>query len=137
MPRRTRPLLERLWERVDKTETCWVWTGPTTDGYGVIGAGGRGGATLRTHRVAYEALTGPIPDGLEVDHLCKVRNCVNPAHLEPVTSAENLRRAFADHTHCPRGHELPPKTPPGVRRPQCRTCKSEYDRHHYAARKSA
>jgi hypothetical protein len=61
------------------------------------------------HRVAYTDAVGPIPDGLTIDHLCRTRTCVNPAHLEPVSLAENIRRA-AEHrpllTHCQRGHEL-------------------------------
>lgn len=130
-----RPISERLWERVVKSNGCWEWTGPCSDGgYGVISTGGREGRLLRTHRVAYELLSGPIPDGLHIDHLCKNRKCCNPAHLEPVTQAENNRRAFANHTHCPRGHELPPKTKPGVRRPQCKECKKEYDAARYKAK---
>ena len=129
---RSRPLADRLWERVERRGDCWEWTGPCTEGgYGLIGAGGRHSPLLRTHRVAYELMVGPIPEGLHIDHLCRNRRCCNPAHLEPVTQAENNRRAAANHTHCPRGHELPPKTPPGVRRPQCRTCKREYDAARY------
>lgn len=132
-----KPIEDRLWSRVDKTDTCWNWTGPKTDsGYGVIGRGGRHAGLLRTHRLAYELLVGPIPDGLHIDHLCKNRACCNPDHLEPVTQAENNRRAFADHNTCPKGHELPPKpTEPGKRRGQCKTCASEYGKRRYAARK--
>lgn len=72
---------------------CWLWTAavdPTT-GYGKfhIGPDQR---TCGAHRFAYELLVGPIPDGLVLDHLCRVRHCVNPQHLEPVTVGENLRR---------------------------------------------
>ena len=138
--RPTTPIDIRLWSRVDKNTAsgCWEWQGPLHEtGYGLIGAGGRGGAILRTHRVSYELLVGPIPEDLHLDHLCKNRKCCNPDHLEAVTQAENNRRAFEDHTHCPRGHVLPPKTPPGVRRPQCKTCKSEYDRNRHIGRKAA
>jgi hypothetical protein len=134
------PLDARLWARVNLggPNECWEWTGPkTAGGYGVISSGGRGGRLLRTHRLAYELKVGPIAEGLHLDHLCRNRACCNPVHLEPVTQAENNRRAFANHTHCPRGHVLPPKTPPGVRRPQCRTCKNDHDRRVYAERKSA
>ena len=137
--RRT-PIAERLWSRVEirGENDCWEWSGSTSDGgYGVIGSGGRGGATLRAHRVAYELAVAPIPEGFHIDHLCRNRRCCNPRHLEPVTQAENNRRAFADHTHCPRGHALPPKAAPGVRRRQCVTCKSEYDRKRYQTRKAA
>lgn len=87
---------------------CWLWTayiGP--NGYGYINQGNRRPNTA--HRVVYEAIKGPVPDGLELDHLCRVRSCANPAHLEPVTSAENTRRGLAGannraKTHCPKGH---------------------------------
>lgn len=77
-----------LWSLVDKDGPggCWLWTG-SQDGKG-YGKTGRG----RIHRIVYEELVGPIPDGLQLDHLCRVRNCVNPAHLEPVTGRENVRR---------------------------------------------
>jgi hypothetical protein len=129
MPKKPTPPEERLWDRVTKhPEGCWEWTGPLTQGYGVIGAGGRHAGLIRTHRLSYELLVGPIPEGLQIDHLCKNRKCCNPEHLEPVTGAENVRRAFENHTLCPRGHELPPKASPGVRRVQCKTCKSIYDK---------
>jgi hypothetical protein len=74
---------------------CWRWQMKVgKNGYGFIGVVGETGQKmLLAHRVAYEQLVGPIPAGLQIDHLCRVRDCVNPAHLEPVTGAENLRRA--------------------------------------------
>ena len=91
------PLLDRFNAKwTADVAACWVWTGRLNDdGYGVLDMSWRGGGPkLRSaHRLAYELLVGPIPDGLELDHLCFVRSCVNPAHLEPVTHAENLRRA--------------------------------------------
>lgn len=77
---------ERFWARVDKsTGDCWLWTGGrTADGYGTM--------TFSAHRMAFELARGPVPKNLELDHICKVRLCVNPAHLEPVTRSENLRR---------------------------------------------
>jgi HNH endonuclease len=107
---------------------CWIWTGATTGGYGVVSANGR---IERAHRVSYELAYGKIPDGLHLDHLCRVRACIRPDHLEAVTQAENNRRAGEARTQCPAGHELPPHAP-GKRRRQCQECKSEYDRRRYA-----
>lgn len=82
---------ERFETFVDRTEGCWLWTGSLTyDGYGVFRENNR---RTGAHRFAYEYHIGPIPDGLHLDHLCCVRNCVNPEHLEPVTPKENDRRA--------------------------------------------
>lgn len=95
---------ERLWSRINKDapDGCWLWTGGlSVAGYGRI----RINTVLHyTHRLVYELLAGPIPEGLEIDHLCRVRACCNPAHLEPVTHAENVRREDASVTHCPKGH---------------------------------
>jgi hypothetical protein len=90
---RRRPLAERFWEKVAKGEGCWLWTGARLrGGYGTINAGGHAATSLLAHRVAYELVRGPIPDGLQIDHLCRNRACVNPYHMEPVSQAENLRR---------------------------------------------
>ena len=81
---------ERFWAKVRKTDGCWLWTGSHNGlGYGTIRSVGR---KMYVHRYSYELLVGPIPAGLELDHLCRVPGCVNPDHLEPVTHAENLRR---------------------------------------------
>lgn len=83
--------VDRLWPRVMEVETCWLVTGCDNGlGYGLIYSEGR---SVVTHRVMWEHLRGPIPEGLELDHLCRNTNCCNPDHLEPVTHAENLRRA--------------------------------------------
>ena len=85
---------------------CWLWTGAISDnGYGSFHNGHR---TVGAHRYSFEHYVGPIPDGLVLDHLCRVTNCVNPAHLEPVTHAENIRRGYEAkaQTHCKRGHDL-------------------------------
>jgi len=81
----------RFWSKVDKTDTCWLWTGSLTyDGYAIFGvASERTGA----HRCAWRFTNGDIPEGMHLDHLCRVRHCVNPAHLEVVTVAENNRRS--------------------------------------------
>ena len=93
----TRPAPERFWEKVDKAgqDECWLWTANKTapNGHGrFLGPGGQ----VMAHRFAYELLVGPIPEGLVIDHLCRVRLCVNPAHLEPVTAEENIRRGWRD-----------------------------------------
>ena len=115
----TPPLLDRLWARVDKTPghgprgDCWIWTGCHNGvGYGVISSKKK---MMLTHRVAYEALVKPIAKGLVLDHLCRNPICCNPAHLDPVTNSENLRRGDGPRlsrfrqkskTHCKRGHPL-------------------------------
>ena len=102
---------ERFWAKVEKTESCWIWVGPLNwRGYGTVRPSG--GGTRMAHRVIYECLRGPIPDGLTLDHLCRVRRCVNPEHLEPVTLKENILRGLgptainAKKEYCPRGHPL-------------------------------
>jgi len=79
---------ERFWSKVDKTDTCWLWVSAlASGGYGQFSLGGRPQAA---HRVAYELLVGPIPDGLSLDHMCHERLCVNPDHLRAVTTKQNM-----------------------------------------------
>lgn len=108
-----RPAIERFEDLYapEPNSGCWLWLGCVDRcGYGKFSGGD--GETL-AHRFAYSALVGPIPHGHEIDHQCKVRGCVNPAHLRAVTHAENVRRAdyTSNHrngrkTHCKRGHPL-------------------------------
>jgi hypothetical protein len=139
------PLAERVWLKVDKTDTCWLWTGSLdTNGYAQIGIGSPRPRHVLVHRLVYEMLVGPIPDGMELDHVrsrgCVHRNCVNPGHLEPVTHAENVRRALgvensAIDTHCPWGHAYEGNTyvyPSGLR--ACRICRAEATRRSRARR---
>lgn len=138
-------LEERFWAKVDKRgpEDCWLWTAylkPT--GYGEIGLGGRNQPMVHAHRVSYEIANGPIPEGLVIDHLCRVRNCVNPAHLEAVTNKENLLRGVgpsalsARKTHCSQGHpydEGNTYTHQGTR--HCKECYRLRNRQYYHAKK--
>lgn len=124
----------RILERVEVSDGgCWIWQGAMTpNGYGMINAWDR---RWLTHRLAYTVMVGPIPAGLQIDHLCRERACANPAHLEPVTQAENLRRQGAAVTHCPRGHEYTSAntyiTSKGGR--SCRTCTRLRQRKEIAA----
>lgn len=92
MPRLTRPIADRFWEKVRKGEACWLWTGGTdSNGYGRIGLGGGSLVRVNTHRLSYELHFGPIPTGLNVLHSCDTPRCVNPAHLSLGTHADNVR----------------------------------------------
>lgn len=133
-------------ERLDRNTTrdpqtgCWLWTGTLrADGYGVINVRRK---LHYVHRASYEARVGPIPEGLTIDHLCRTPRCINPDHLEPVTSAENTRRgtspivANARKTHCPKGHPLAPPhlyTRKNGRGRFCRTCAAERSRQRLSA----
>ena len=123
-----------FWSLVDRGPDCWLWTG-LIDRYG-YGRRHTGGEIL-AHRIAYRLVVGPIPAGLQLDHLCRNRRCVNPAHLEPVTGRENLRRsplmpgiARAARTTCRNGHPYDDANtrvsvgPNGTGR-VCRTCNRE------------
>ena len=100
---------DRFWPKVNKTDGCWLWTGAIVSGYGQFRFMGR---VVYAHRYTYETMVSEIPDGLQIDHLCRIRNCVNPSHLEVVTCRENLLRGEgvaainARKTHCPKGHRL-------------------------------
>ena len=129
----------RFWAKVRKTDTCWLWIGATQSrGYGSFGIDGR---SRSVHRLVWEITAGPIPDGLTINHLCGVKACVNPAHLEVATYAQNNQHAHdtglappsrlsvsnAAKLTCPAGHFYTPENtytnPRGHR--QCRTCKRD------------
>lgn len=106
---------ERFMEKVspEPMSGCWLWTAATRHGYGCFSVGrGSGKRKVMAHRYAYEMLRGPIPDLLSLDHKCRIRCCVNPWHLEPVSNRDNAIRGFGvsginfRKTHCPRWHPL-------------------------------
>lgn len=106
----TLPARERFVTKIDfgeSNDNCWLWdAGKTTAGYGIFW----NGTTMQAaHIFSYQMFRGPVPEGLQLDHLCRVRHCVNPQHLEPVTQMENMRRGMTwefnrRKTQCPRGH---------------------------------
>ena len=127
---------------------CWLWTGALDPkGYSHVTVRGR---TTRGHRLSFETHKGPIPAGLEIDHLCRTRCCVNPDHLEAVTHAENVARGdysgngkdrswYVPQTHCKRGHPLSGENlfvnPRGAR--VCLECRRAQDRDDKRARRIA
>jgi hypothetical protein len=144
----TQPVIERV---VVEEMGCHLFTGPLDrKGYGRESFGGR---TRLAHRIAYELAFGAIPEGLEIDHLCRVRNCVNPEHLEAVTHLENLRRGVRSKendwnvgaknrakTHCPHGHpyagsNLKIRYRNGWICRECRACKNEDQRRREARKR--
>lgn len=127
----------RFWSKVKQVPSgCWEWTAARSHGYGAYSINAK---HVSAHRTSYLTLVGPIPEGLELDHLCRNRACVNPAHLEPVTSQVNTLRGEspsaqqARQTHCQAGHEF---TPANTRLSKghryCRECGREATRKAHA-----
>lgn len=118
----------RFWSKVDReSSACWLWRGTiNTDGYGTFYYDRR---VVKAHRYAYELLRDAIPPGLELDHLCRNRTCVNPTHLEPVTRRENILRGEspparnARKTHCAQGHPLSGENLVLLDGRRCRVCR--------------
>lgn len=133
--------IDRLfWSHVDKTESCWLWTAGKTRGYGYLGLKHytlEKPVRISAHRLSWQLFVGSIPDGMQIDHLCKNPSCVRPDHLEVVTPKENNHRSdspsavYAKRTHCRNGH---PYEGDNVRVAksgnktyrQCVTCYQEY-----------
>jgi hypothetical protein len=140
-PRPVRELPDRILDKIspEPMSGCWLWTSTLMhEGYGVISINGK---QMRAHRLTYMLLRGPIPEHLQVDHLCRLRCCVNPAHMELVTLQENSRRGLSYlhnrlKTHCPRGHEYnlenTKHNPPDISHPTgnriCLVCRRQRDR---------
>lgn len=128
--------IERFWKYVHKTQNCWIWKGGITgQGYGAFWLDGR---TIPAHRFSYEYLIGPIPEKMELDHKCRNRKCINPEHLEPVTSKENKLRGTsfsavnAKKIFCVRGHRINDDVyiaSSGYR--HCRKCSRIREREYY------
>lgn len=125
-PRNT--MADRFWPKVRTGEGCWSWNAAhNRKGYAVLSG-------TRAARLAYELTRGPIPDGLQIDHLCRNTGCVNPAHLELVTNDENQRRKALANTECPSGHPYPVREDG---RKVCPPCRREVERRWRAKRSAA
>lgn len=140
----TSPVAARFWAKVEAQGQCWIWTAAKVGkGYGHFNQGGKPKMIL-AHRWAYEAMVSEIPEGLELDHLCRNKACVNPDHLEPVTHAINVARnpnainnTCGLITHCPAGHEYNDANTRLYRgRRHCRLCARRHTAD-YRARKAA
>ncbi|MFH0980290.1 MAG: HNH endonuclease signature motif containing protein [Planctomycetota bacterium] len=122
-------LPDRIAAKIDAEGDCWRWTGASREGYGVVKVDGE---TRQAHRVVWQLLVGPIREGLQMDHLCRNRRCVNPDHLEVVTQRQNLLRGAgapgknSRKTCCPHGHVYDvDNTYTTGRRRYCRACRRE------------
>lgn len=125
---------EAFWEKIEKTEDCWLWRGARTPmGYGIFKVKNKNNYA---HRYAYELTKGKIPETLVIDHLCRRPSCVNPDHLEPVTIGENVLRGVIvrRRNHCENGHALIPinvYVNPTTGKRRCKTCRNFYRRKYW------
>lgn len=144
MPGKRASLAERVFSKLERQDDgCLIWKGSITPaGYGQVGLGARGKGQAAVHRLMYQWRIGPIPEGLELDHLCRNRACAEPSHLEAVTRRENLLRGQTitairvATTHCPQGHEYTEANTyrrPGHVGRTCRTCRAERRRAFWLA----
>ena len=128
-----RPIADRFWEKVNKTDGCWLWTSATDrDGYGVFTV--KRGTVVSAHRFAYELSIGEIPNGFQIDHLCRVPACCNPQHMEVVTPRENTLRGFSPWANafrtgkCINGHPYNDENTyyrPDGRGRECKACQRD------------
>jgi hypothetical protein len=141
--RKPKPIKDRILASVavDGESGCWLWQGALRpDGYVQMRAGSPS-RLVYAHRASYEEFVGPIPEGLTLDHLCRMRHCVNPEHLEAVTHRENCLRGTgvsavaATRTTCPRGHAYDAVGAKGER--SCSTCSRAHKRAYKQRRRVA
>ena len=151
MPARALDWRSLFWQKVQRSESrseCWMWTGATLRGYGQFAIQRR---PRRAHRLAYEMERGPIPDGLDLDHICRVRRCVNPWHLRPLSRRENTlaegslspARSNFLKTRCMRGHPFSggnvvvstSPTNPHLSIRTCRSCTNLRRRRHNSTKR--
>jgi len=141
-------LLDRFEEKIERLPECgcWIWTGALQGrdyknggGYGSFRVSRESNGVRPAHIVSYEHHNGPVPEGAHLDHLCRIRQCVNPDHLDPVTPIENYRRGvgnkgenMSERTHCNHGHEFTPEntimskdSKSGRMYRRCRACRKE------------
>ncbi|MCH9037475.1 MAG: HNH endonuclease [Chloroflexi bacterium] len=135
--------MQRFWKKVRvRDDSCWEWLAHISpEGYGRFTFNRSFGYA---HRFAYETFIGHIPSGMDIDHLCQNKWCVNPNHLEPVSRQTNAQRGNTGihqrmKTHCPKGHPYDEQNtyrPPGKQQRQCRACANDRSRARAAKQRS-